>query len=137
MQFLFQIESTAEFNMSYKKNLFQGLPWVYFDIFLCSFRTTFHQHSVLFDLSSLKNTFSSEQTNVWFKVIGDYFVLPTEKIEEKVMKLFSISACLKVSYFSEIKFRKFWEFDQNMCNFVPEKKYFSVRKVKYAQISFL
>ena len=31
VEILFQIESSAEFNISYKKDLFQGLPWVYFD----------------------------------------------------------------------------------------------------------
>ena len=49
-----------------------SLLWhIFYAVFVLPFINT------LFDLSSLKITFSSEQTNVWFKIIGDYFVLPT------------------------------------------------------------
>ena len=50
MQFLvkvlFQVESIAEFNMSYKKTYFKGFHEFTLIHFLCSFRTTFHQHSI-------------------------------------------------------------------------------------------
>ena len=97
VEILFQIESSAEFNMSYKKDLFKVFHEFTLINVLCSFDTTFI--NTLFNLSSLKNTFCSEQTNAWFKSKGDYFGLLTEKIE-KVM-------VLNIDFLKVITFHKY------------------------------
>ena len=118
VKFLFQIESTAEFNVSYKKNLFQGLPWVYFDTFLCSFCITFHQHSVwpfIFTKYILLRTNECMIQNYrWLLCITNR---KNRESHEVVLNI----RFLEVSYFAGIKFREFWEFDQNMRNIVPKK----------------
>ena len=110
---LFQIESSAELTWAIKKTYFKGFHEFTLINVLCSFDTTFI--NTLFNLSSLKNTFCSEQTNAWFKIKGDYFGLLTGKLE-KIM-------VLNIDFIKVITFRKYniWEFDQNIQNFVPEK----------------
>ena len=44
VEVLFQIEPTAEFNMSYKKTYLKCFHEFTLINFSCSFRTTFHQH---------------------------------------------------------------------------------------------
>ena len=48
-ELLFKIESTAEFNMSYRNTYFKDFYEFTMINFLCSFRANFHQHPFIFE----------------------------------------------------------------------------------------
>ena len=114
---LFQIESTAKFNMSYKKNFISRvsmslLSYIFYVVFY------YHQHSVspfIFKKYILLRTSKCMIQNYSWLLCITY-----RKNRESHEVGLNIRFLKGILFRAGIKFRKFWEFDQNMRNFVPE-----------------